>query len=171
MNSSECGYEIERSCLGKVYVPREGVEIDGEIAIRYEKHPWLECFELDGIRATMPKRTGHGTKNFEAFVRSLSTIYSKAYDDHAEYTDPERYFAHVCEYFIELSRDPDRDKIFRKFCGFVENMWREGNSEMCKIALGTIFCMLKDDTLVFNKFHGSITGEFAEWLKENNYGD
>lgn len=171
MDSAECGYEVMRSCLGLVYVPREGVEVDGEITIRYEKHPWIECFELDGIRASAPKRTAHGTKSFEGFVRSLSTIYSKAYEDYAEYPDPEDYFAHACEYFIKLSDDPDRAKIFRKFCGFVENMWREGNAEMCKIALGTIFCMLKDDTLVFKKFLGAITCEFKEWLKENNYGD
>ena len=39
------------SPLGKVYVPLSGVILDDEPGIRYERHPWLEGFELDGISA------------------------------------------------------------------------------------------------------------------------
>ena len=39
------------SPAGKVYIPLSGVILDDEPGIRYEKHPWLEGFELDGISA------------------------------------------------------------------------------------------------------------------------
>ena len=39
------------SPVGKVYVPLSGVLLEDEPGIRYEKRPWLEGFELDGIRA------------------------------------------------------------------------------------------------------------------------
>ena len=39
------------SPVGKVYIPLSGVILDDEPGIRYEKHPWLEGFELDGISA------------------------------------------------------------------------------------------------------------------------
>ena len=43
------GYTWEPSELGNVYYPAEGVIIDGEITVRYEEHPWLTCFEVDGL--------------------------------------------------------------------------------------------------------------------------
>lgn len=39
------------SPVGKVYVPLSGVSIEDEARIRYERHPWIERFELDGIKA------------------------------------------------------------------------------------------------------------------------
>ena len=39
------------SPVGKVYIPLSGVILDDEPGIRYERHPWLEGFELDGISA------------------------------------------------------------------------------------------------------------------------
>lgn len=46
-------YIVDKSPLGLVYIPAHSVEVDEEAAIRYEKHPWLEGFELDGIRPSM----------------------------------------------------------------------------------------------------------------------
>ena len=40
----------EESQIGAVYVPLHGVLIEEGAAIRYEKHPWIHCFELDGIK-------------------------------------------------------------------------------------------------------------------------
>ena len=39
------------SPVGKVYIPLSGVILDDDPGIRYERHPWLEGFELDGISA------------------------------------------------------------------------------------------------------------------------
>ena len=44
------GYLREESQIGAVYVPLHSVELDEEATIRYERHPWIERFELDGIR-------------------------------------------------------------------------------------------------------------------------
>ena len=42
---------VMESPVGKVYVPLSGVLLDDEPGIRYERRPWLEGFELDGIRS------------------------------------------------------------------------------------------------------------------------
>ena len=43
------GYQCDESELGKVYYPAEGIEITDTITVRYERYPWIECFEVDGI--------------------------------------------------------------------------------------------------------------------------
>ena len=43
-------YLREESQIGAVYVPLHGVVIEENAGIRYEKHPWIHCFELDGIK-------------------------------------------------------------------------------------------------------------------------
>ena len=45
------GYVYDESMIGRVYYPEEGVELDGQIAVRYMKYPWISTFETDGIRA------------------------------------------------------------------------------------------------------------------------
>ncbi len=40
----------EESQIGAVYVPIHGVAIEENAGIRYEKHPWIHCFEFDGIK-------------------------------------------------------------------------------------------------------------------------
>lgn len=44
------GYLCEKSQIGRVYVPLAGVTLDEDACIRYEKYPWIEKFELDGIK-------------------------------------------------------------------------------------------------------------------------
>ena len=44
------GYLREESQIGNVYVPIHGVLLEENACIRYERHPWLEGFELDGIK-------------------------------------------------------------------------------------------------------------------------
>lgn len=51
------GYICDESVMGKVYYPAEGVEIDGEIMIRYMEYPWISTFETDGIRAVLLSST------------------------------------------------------------------------------------------------------------------
>lgn len=43
-------YLVERSPVGLVYIPAHAVELEQDACIRYERHPWIEGFELDGIR-------------------------------------------------------------------------------------------------------------------------
>lgn len=49
------GYITDESPLGKVYYLRDGIKISGQICVRYEKHPWITRFEVDGI---VPKPLG-----------------------------------------------------------------------------------------------------------------
>lgn len=51
---TEQGYLQEESTLGQVYYPAKGVELYGQIVIRYMEYPWISTFEIDGIRA-LPK--------------------------------------------------------------------------------------------------------------------
>lgn len=44
------GYLREESQIGAVYVPVHGVLLEEGAAIRYERRPWIEGFELDGIK-------------------------------------------------------------------------------------------------------------------------
>ncbi len=46
----EADYLREESQIGAVYVPLHGVVLEENAAIRYEKYPWIEKFELDGIK-------------------------------------------------------------------------------------------------------------------------
>lgn len=45
------GYIRDESVLGRVYYPKEGVEFDGQIEVRYMEYPWISTFETAGIRA------------------------------------------------------------------------------------------------------------------------
>jgi len=156
-------FNVDESVLGKVYVPKEAVSITGPIRVRYERHPWIEQFEIDGIIALRPKRSGFGTKDAKGFVASLNSIYAKAYDDYADFDVP-GYFAHVTEHFIRDLRENDNVKMFRKYCGFVENMWREGNEEIYHVAMDVVVPALLNDAELSEIFHEVITGEFANEL-------
>ena len=43
-------YIREESQIGAVYVPLHGVLLEEDPGIRYERYPWIEKFELDGIK-------------------------------------------------------------------------------------------------------------------------
>jgi len=173
-------FYIDESVLGKVYIPKEGVTIAGPIAVRYERHPWIECFEIDGILALRPKRSGFGTKNAKGFVASLNSIYAKAYDDYADFAtieqnsgadgiktesfDASGYFARVTDRFVSDYRENGNIKMFKKYCGFVENMWREGDEEMYHVAMEIVIPALLDDEATCEIFHEVITDEFRTYL-------
>ena len=69
------GYNRYESPIGYVYVPAKGVIIGNPAVIRYEKHPWIEAFELDGIRPEPARREGFGEKSIQGFVMSLGKVY------------------------------------------------------------------------------------------------
>ena len=43
-------YLREESPIGAVYIPKHTVDIGENPGIRYERYPWIEKFELDGIK-------------------------------------------------------------------------------------------------------------------------
>lgn len=154
-----------------MYVPTEGVEITGPLGIRYEKHPWIERFETDGIVPAKPRRTGFGTKDAKGFVKSLNTIYAPAYDEWFEYgEDAAGYFAHVTDSFVRRSHDVDQAKIFHMFCGFTENVWREGTREMHDVVMDVMLPVINKDEIAQKVFKEAITDEFREYIEGGRNG-
>lgn len=165
-------YIIEETVLGKVWIRKGALILSPPVRIRYEKHPWIEAFEFDGVKAAPAKRTGIGTKNAKGFVKSLSTIYSQAYDEYRRFGgdadfDADGYFRHAAEHFASLADDPGKARMYSKFCGFTENMWREGDRQMLDICIGTVIPVLEESDEACRLFHESITGEFREYLSGN----
>lgn len=162
----ERGYTEHKSELGKVYIQEEHLETTENITIRYEKHPWLECFEIDGAKPKPIKRKGYGTKDAKGFVQSLSSIYAKAYQDYLESNNDAEFFTLVAENFVRSLIEDDETKMFRKFCGFTENMWREGNKEMHDIAMNNMLPFLVANKRVCENFQDSITDEFKIYIEK-----
>lgn len=163
-------YNIDTSVLGNVYIQKEGITITGPIAVRYEKHPWIEQFEVDGVKAALPRRTGFGSKKVEAFVQSLSTIYRDAYDLYNEYSadgelDAHRYFGHAAGYFMNSFQDERKHKMVAKFCGFVENMWREGDEAIYNVTMQTVLTKFRQNQDFWMFFEDSVTPEFKEYIQ------
>ena len=160
------GYTAFETEIGNAYIPLEQVEIADEVAIRYERHPWIESFEVDGVVPKPIKRMGYGDKDMKGFVKSLSTIYAKAYEDFETCTNYEEYFVHAAKYFVDRFINENETKMFKKFCGFVENMWREGNKEMCDIALEHVLPFLAENEATAAEFQNAITDEFRAFINK-----
>lgn len=45
----EKSYQVDKSELGNVYYPQEGVRILENISVNYMQYPWISCFEVEGI--------------------------------------------------------------------------------------------------------------------------
>lgn len=164
-------YLVDETPIGKAFICKDDIAINGKARIRYEKHPWIERFEFDGFVALEARREGYGTKSFRAFVQSLHTIYAAAYDDYTIYaSDASKYFAHVAEHFVRRVSEPGGTRIYKKFCGFTENMWRIGNKDMHDVALETVLPIIEGDMEAMSVFYGHITSEFKDYIKENGYG-
>ena len=163
-------YEVYDTVLGHVWVPTEGLILTQPARIRYERYPWIEKFEFDGIKPEPAKRKGIGTKDARGFVQSLATIYAAAYDEYREYGgddafDAEAYFAHAADDFVNRASEPLNRKIVSKFCGFAENMWREGNAEMLRICLEEVIPRLMADEKASAIAGNTFTEEFREYLQ------
>lgn len=50
------GYTADKTKIGLALYPAEGVEIDGNIGVRYEEKPWITRFEVDGLRPIKPSK-------------------------------------------------------------------------------------------------------------------
>ena len=46
----EKGYVLDESEFGRVFYPREGIRILGEITVKCVEYPWITCFEVEGIK-------------------------------------------------------------------------------------------------------------------------
>ncbi|MBQ3369734.1 MAG: hypothetical protein IJG48_01800 [Mogibacterium sp.] len=162
------GYNRYESPIGYVYVPAKGVIIGEPAVIRYEKHPWIETFELDGIRPEPARREGFGEKSLQGFVMSLGKVYDDVLSDYNSFNgeggfDAEGFFGHVADRMIaEAEIDPAQ---FRRFAGFTENMWRLGDEPSYKLAMETIVPKLKEDKKIWGKFTANITEEFRDVLE------
>ena len=51
----EKGYVLDKSVLGKVYYPKEGICILEKIIVKYVDYPWISCFEVEGIEILKEK--------------------------------------------------------------------------------------------------------------------
>ena len=45
----EKGYVLDKSELGRVFYPKEGIRIPEGVKVKYVEYPWITCFEVDGI--------------------------------------------------------------------------------------------------------------------------
>ena len=52
-----------------------------------------------------------------------------------------------------------------KFCGFAENMWREGDQEMLDICMETVISVLKKNAYMGAILKDTITEEFRDYLE------
>ena len=160
------GYTRYESQIGYVYVPAKGVIIEQPAAIRYERHPWIETFELDGIRPEPARREGFGEKSIQCFIMSLGKVYDVKgdYDMFAKDGgfDAEGFFGHVTKRMMaEASAEPEQ---FRRFSGFTENMWRLGDEPSYDLAMRTVIPALKKNKDIWDRFETEITDEFREAL-------
>ena len=161
------GYTRYESQTGYVYVPEKGVIIEQPAAIRYERHPWIETFELDGIRPEPARREGFGEKSIQGFILSLGKVYDDVQSDYDMFVkeggfDSEAFFGHVTDRMMaEASSEPEQ---FRRFTGFTENMWRLGDEPSYDLAMGTVIPALKKNKGIWDRFKADITDEFREAL-------
>ena len=170
LNENGAKYRLDETELGRAWIPLEGLILTPPVRVRYEKHPWIEAFEFDGVKAAPAKRKGIGTKGAKGFVKSLSTIYSGAYDDYRAFGgdgnfDAAGYFRHAAEYFAREAEDESRRKMAVKFCGFAENMWHEGDREMLDICMETVMPVLRANAHMGAILEDTITEEFRDYLE------
>ena len=160
-------YNIYESQIGNVYAPVKGVIIEEPAAIRYERHPWIEAFELDGIRPEPARREGFGEKSIQGFVMSLGKVYDDVLSDYSMFAgeagfDAEGFFGYVADKMAAAAMaEPEQ---FRRFAGFTENMWRLGNEPSYKLAMETIIPRLQRNEDAWSMFESDITEEFREAL-------
>lgn len=167
-----------------MFLPKKDLDIIGEVCIRYEKHPWIEQFEFDGLRPRAPLRNGFGIKQTKAFAESLSKIYAKAYEDYSNMCsegfiseenkdglDVDAFFSNAAYYFVRNADLPETTPLLKKFCGFTENMWREGTETMHNVALKVILPIIENNTKALDVFYNTITPEFRRYIDENDYGN
>lgn len=173
----EEGYVIDSTELGRVFYKPDAVDIDEEVSIIYDIKPWLEAFRIEGMRPKNPLRRGPGTKLARDFVPDLLEIFDDAlylYKTHCETSgefDASGYFAEVNKYFCEIIRKSEGQakgsedrRLAAMYCGFVENLWREGDIHVEKIVAEVILPVMLEDEIVRSRLMSIATDEFVQWI-------
>lgn len=164
----ERGYIADDSPIGKVYYPSSGVAIDGEISVLYEKKPWLEAFRVTGLKPVLVKRQGPGEVGREEFARMSLEFYDVEMLKDESFVN---YFANMTNYFVSLmmnsidAKKNDKDRLkCASFIGFVENMWRLGDSWSEQLVKDTILPMIYQDEPGWNWMMDIISDDFREYI-------
>ena len=58
-------------------------------------------------------------------------------------------------------------ETIKKYCDFVEFMWKSGDKEVANIVDVTILEGLSDDKDIWNKFGENISKEFKEYINDD----
>lgn len=72
---SEKGYILDKSILGKVYYPKEGIHIPEKIIVKYVDYPWISCFEVEGIEILKEESEDEQTDNGFSFGNFDDILY------------------------------------------------------------------------------------------------
>ena len=67
------GYVLDESVLGKVYYPKEGIQIQDKIIVKYVDYPWISCFEVEGIEIL--KTDDFPSENFDDTWVSINGLW------------------------------------------------------------------------------------------------
>ena len=78
------------------------------------------------------------------------------------------YFGDVFnKVLIELLKNYTEMETIKKYCNFVEFMWKSGDKEVINIVDVTILERLSDDKDIWNKFGENISKEFKEYINND----
>ena len=67
-------------------------------------------------------------------------------------------------YLIDLLNDYTEIETIKKYCNFIEYMWKNGNEDVINIVDVTILERLSDDNDIWSKFGKNISNEFKEYI-------
>lgn len=162
------GYLVQKSCIGNVYYPSQGVVTDDVITISYEKLPWLEAFKVSGLKPVVAKRKGAGSVSRSEFAEMSHEFYDVKIDEGQSYPD---YFSQMTAYFCNLieefydSPKGDKDKLkCSMFIGFVENMWREGDSWTEQLVRNTVLPIMYQYEKSRNMINKVASEDFIDYI-------
>lgn len=163
------GFLAFDSELGRVYIPDKGVELESNVEINYMRRPWLEAFEVTGVRPAMSLRKGPGTQSPETMIKLAYEIYSERLDDDMS---PRVFVTEMTRHFIGYiieSEGQNRGAIKRvraaEFLGWVENLWREGDAWCEQLVRDEILPMLHREELAWKRLMEVVTNEFKDWIR------
>lgn len=67
-------------------------------------------------------------------------------------------------YLIDLLNDYTEIETIKKYCNFIEYMWKNGNEDVRNIVDVTILERLSDDNDIWSKFGKNISNEFKDYI-------
>lgn len=67
---------------------------------------------------------------------------------------------------VKLLTQDAYSEMIGSYCGFIEEMWRNGDAAVVNIVDVTILERLSDDEVVWRRFGGNISEEFIEYINK-----